>query len=85
MEVMSPGVSGLPETSIADRSKKWQEEKQKKQERLKEQKQMQEMANENLTFKPVINKPRTRADPAYQGNQTTAMNTVGMQKYMERV
>ena len=52
---------------------------------MKEQKQMKEMANENLTFKPVINKPRTRAHPEFQGNHNPAMNSVGMQKYMERV
>lgn len=57
---------------------------------------MKEQQNENLTFKPQINKPKSRAlrnnaiGPQSSGGQgsvsgMTQNQTAGMKKYMERV
>ena len=41
---------------------------------------MKELSDDNLTFKPNINKPSKRV-----GNSNTAPNSRGMAKYMEKI
>jgi hypothetical protein len=77
--MLSPG---MPQDgpSIAERSQKWQQNKEKKQLNAMKQKQMKELSDDNLTFKPNINKPKPRI-----GAGATAPNSRGMAKYMEKV
>jgi hypothetical protein len=56
-----------------------------------QQKELLEQQNEELTFKPQINKPKTRAARNAAGNASapngasTPGQRAGMKKYMERV
>ena len=65
-------------SSIAERSAKFLEQKEAKQQLALKQKQAKEAANEELTFKPQINKAKRVGKQAVGG-------TAGLDKYMERV
>lgn len=64
--------------SIVERSLKWQEQKEKKTKAMIVQKELKEQNNEDLTFKPQINRAKPRQAPG-------PVNNKGMDKYMEKI
>lgn len=54
-------IQRLVGESIAERSQKWQANKEKKQQEAQRIKEQKEMANQELTFKPHINRPKRAA------------------------